>query len=418
MIRKISSILILLTIWIIPLINVNAKTINDMENELAQLQKSYNVAKSKVNMTQAELNKVKANIASTEEEIKNTQNEITKAENDIQKSEKSIEEKKEQINQMLLYLQLSGEEKSFINYLVEADDYTEFIYRYSVVTQLSNYNKKLMNKLTELIETLQNSKTELAKKQEELERKNTELQSQYAIIQVQYKNDQDSGLGLADQIEAKKKEIKVAIKRCDGNKNININSCSGAASVVDGWTYPLKKFYQSSPYAELRESGKHYAVDLSISEGNNVYAVANGEVIYSDLANNNPETKIPICNNNSDSKKNSSLLPSPSYNCHCGGYIIQIRHELLDGSYYVSLYMHLLESYVEVGDVVTKGQVIGLSGGGRQEAEKWTDQCTEGAHLHFSMSYGSNLIEKSNILGNTFNPIKFFPAMTGKGAKY
>ena len=128
--NKISSILILLTIWIIPLINVNAKTISDMDNELAQLQKSYNAAKNKANMTQAELNKVKANISSTEAEIKNTQNEIIKAENDIQESEKSIEEKKEQTNQMLLYLQLAGKDESYLKYLFEADDYTEFIYRY------------------------------------------------------------------------------------------------------------------------------------------------------------------------------------------------------------------------------------------------------------------------------------------------
>ena len=169
--NKISSILILLTIWIIPLINVNAKTISDMDNELAQLQKSYNAAKNKANMTQAELNKVKANISSTEAEIKNTQSEIIKAENDIQESEKSIEEKKEQTNQMLLYLQLAGKDESYLNYLFEADDYTEFIYRYSVVSQLSDYNQKLMDELNTLIEKLQDDKKNMAEKQTQLEQK-------------------------------------------------------------------------------------------------------------------------------------------------------------------------------------------------------------------------------------------------------
>ena len=389
--KRISSILILLTICIMPLINVNAKTINDMENELAQLQKSYNAAKNKANMTQAELNKVKANIASTEAEIKNTQNEMIKAENDIQESEKSIEEKKEQINQMLLYLQLSGEDQSFINYLFEADDYTEFIYRYSVVSQLSDYNKKLMDELTKLIASLQNSKTELAKKQAELEQKSTELQGQYAIIQVQYKSEQSDGATIEDQIEAKKKEIKNATKRCNGNKNININTCSGGAAAVDGWTYPLDYWdSQSSEYGEWRGNVQHFAVDLWFKdekEGNNVYAVAEGEVAW---------TKTSTC----------------------GGNVVQIRHVLSNGSYVISLYMHLLEMYVKQGDTVTKGQVIGLSGGGPRERAKTGDHCTEAAHLHFAMSDGWNLIGLSRDKGNTFDPVRYFPAMSGYYASY
>lgn len=383
--NKISSILILLTIWIIPLINVNAKTISDMDNELAQLQKSYNAAKNKANMTQAELNKVKANISSTEAEIKNTQNEIIKAENDIQESEKSIEEKKEQTNQMLLYLQLAGKDESYLNYLFEADDYTEFIYRYSVVSQLSDYNQKLMDELNTLIEKLQDDKKNMAEKQTQLEQKKSELQSQYAIIQVQYKSDQDDGIDLQEQINQMKKEIKAAETRCGGNRNINVNSCSGAAAAVDGWTYPLKHFYQSSIYAESRGDVRHYAVDLAISEGNNVYAVANGTV--------------------------KSVTTST-----CGGMVIQIAH-YYKGAWYRSLYMHLLTGYVQTGQTVTGGQVIGLSGGGSQEKAKWGDHCTEGAHLHFTMSDGESAILSSKYRGSTFDPVRFFPAMSGYGAK-
>lgn len=381
---KKTTLIIMIMISILPLINVNAKTINDMENELAQLQKSYNAAKNKANMTQAELNKVKASITATEAEIKNTQSEIEQAEKDIISSEASIEEKKEQTNQMLLYLQLAGKDESYINYLFEAGDYTEFIYRYSVVSQLSDYNQKLMNELNALIEKLQNDKKNMAVKQKELEQKKSELQSQYAIIQVQYKNDQDDGMDLQEQINQMQKEIKAATTRCNGNKNININSCSGAAAAVDGWTYPLKHFYQSSIYAESRGSVKHYAVDLAISEGNNVYAVANGTV--------------------------KSVTTST-----CGGMVIQIAH-YYNGSWYRSLYMHLLTGYVQTGQTVTGGQIIGLSGGGTKEMEKWGDHCTEGAHLHFAMSYGESAILSSSISGSTFNPVKFFPAMTGYGA--
>lgn len=384
--KKNKYIIVLVIIFlIVPINNVSAKTIKDMEQELAQLQKSYSDAKNKAALTQAELNKVKTNIASTEKEIVNAQNEIIQAENEIKESEATIEEKKEQTNQMLLYLQLTNKDDSYINYMLEADDYTEFIYRYSIVSQLSDYNQKLMNELNTLIVKLQNDQKIMAEKQVELEKKKSQLQSQYAVIQIQYKSDQDDGIDLQEQINQMKKEIKAAETRCNGNKNININNCSGAAAAVDGWSYPVKHFYQSSIYAESRGSKKHYAVDLALSEGNNVYAVANGTV--------------------------KSVTTSS-----CGGMVIQIAH-YYKGAWYRSLYMHLLTGYVKTGQTVTGGQVIGLSGGGAQEIAKWGDHCTEGAHLHFAMSDGESAILSSSIKGSTFDPIRFFPAMSGYGAR-
>ena len=167
--------------------------------------------------------------------------------------------------------------------------------------------------------------------------------------------------------------------------NQDINNCSGMAA-VDGWTYPLKHFIQTSAYGEARTSnGKtvhHYAVDLGVAEGSAVYAVANGAAAST-----------------------------------CGGMVIQIKHSY-NGSYYVSLYMHLIDSYVKIGSKVTGGQVIGTSGGGPKEIAKWGDRCTEGAHLHFSMATGDSAIRYSSELGSTFNPVRFFPAMQRIGSKY
>lgn len=392
--NRIVKILILFMFIALPVMRTDAKTIKDMDNELKELETSYNEAKNKANLTQAELNKIKSNISSTEAEISNTQNEIAKAEQDIKDSEASIEEKKEQTDQMLLYLQLSGNDDSYMEYLFEADSYTDFIYRYSVVTQLSDYNNKLMEELNNLILKLESDKKNLSSKQVELEQKKKDLQSQYAIIQIQYKSEQDDGMDLQEQIAQKKKEIKAAEARCGGNRNIDVSTCGGAAAAVDGWSYPVSHFWQSSEYAEPRtcynKNGQpytcyHYAVDLALAEGNKVYSVANGEV--------------------------KSVTTST-----CGGMVVQILH-YYNGTYYRSLYMHLLTGYVKTGDVVTGGQVIGLSGGGPQEMAKWGDTCTGGAHLHFAMSYGEGVILSSSIKGSTFDPVRFFPAMAGLGSR-
>ena len=366
---------------------VSATTLRDLYNDLSSLEKSYEAAQNKSNMTQAELSKVKASIASTEAEIKQAQQDIVQAEADIQTSEEEIAKKKEETNQMLLYLQLMNSKgDSMLEYVFNAEDYTDFIYRYSVVTQMSDYNQTLMNELNTLVATLQNKKVELANKQQELGVKKTQLEAKYLIVQAQYKDEHDEGLSIADQISEKKKQIS-HYKSLGCTMDQDVNNCSGMAA-VDGWTYPLKHFYQTSNYAEVRwSSGRkvyHYAVDLGVAEGSNVYAVANGEVISAAAST-------------------------------CGGMVIQIKHNY-NGSYYVSLYMHLIDSYVKIGNKVTGGQVIGTSGGGPKEIAKWGDRCTEGAHLHFSMATGDKMIRYSSELGSTFNPVRFFPAMKRIGS--
>ena len=387
---KVVFIFSLFIVMFVPYMVVDATTLRDLYNDLSSLESSYNAAKEKANMSAQELANVKASISTTEAEIKKAQNDITKAEEEISASEKKIEDKKEETNQLLLTLQLSNTQgNSMLEYIFEASDYTDMIYRYSVVTQMSDYNLGVMDELNKLIDELNTKKANLAKEQENLAKKKEELQAKYLVVQAQYKDANDDSLDVATQISEKKKLIKV-YESMGCLMDQDVKTCNGIAA-VDGWYYPLTHFYQSSNYG-WDENRYHYAVDLAISEGTSVRAVANGEVIYSSVAW-------------------SSAVPGTS----CGGYVIQIKHNY-NGSWYVSLYMHLLTANVSVGDKVTGGQVIGTSGGGPQEIAKWKDRCTGGAHLHFSMANGDSHIGSSSNKGSTFDPVKFFPAMVGIGS--
>lgn len=388
--KKIIKLLIITFTFFIFNNNVKAVTLRDLYNDLNALEKSYNEAKRQSNLTEAEMNRVKANIANTEKEIKQAQEDITKAEEEIVKSEQKIEEKKEETNQMLLYLQvMNSTGNSMLEYVFEAENYTDFIYRYSIITQMTDYNQELMEELETLVAELNTKKTNLASEQKKLEEKKVSLQSQYLIVQAKHEEQQEDSQDIATLISDQKKLIK-RYEDLGCSMDQDINRCNGVTA-VDGWTYPLKRFWQSSNYG-WDENRYHYAVDLAVSEGNKVYAVANGEVISSGVY---------------WSKYN------PGYSC--GGYVIQVRHNY-NGSYYVSLYMHLLEGYVSVGDAVTGGQVIGTSGGGSKANSKWKDTCSGGAHLHFAMSYGRSTIGSSSTKGSTFDPVKFFPAMKGIGS--
>ena len=400
--KKVTKIIILIFCLFIFNNKVNATTLQDLYDELAVLEKSYKDAQAQKTLTEAEMNRVKASIANTEYEIKQAQNDIVEAQKDIEQSEKDIEAKKEETNQLLLYLQvMNSTGNSMLEYVMDADDYTDFIYRYSVITQMSDYNNEVIEDLNNLISTLNSKKQQLSIKQRELSKKKNDLQSQYAIIYTQYKEEHADGLDLKDQIEEQKATIrryeKLGCKRKD-----NINSCNGAQA-VDGWVYPLDRFYQSSSYAEVRGNVRHYAVDLAVGEGTAVRAAANGEVLSAGLT-----SSVSSC---------YSPYTGKSYtNCHCGGYVIKILHNY-KGTTYLSLYMHMLSSNVRPGDKVSGGQVIGTSGGGWQSIEKHHDHCSRGAHLHFAMAYG-NYIGYSSQKGNTFDPVVFFPAMKGEGTYY
>ena len=397
--KKSISYLFVLFLLILPIYNVKATTLNDLYAEVNSLEKSYNASKQRANMSKAELANVKASITNTENEVKRVQNEIVKAENDIKANEKKIMEKKDETNQMLLYLQLSsGQGDSMLEYVFEADNYTDFIYRYSVVSQMSEYNTKLMDELNALIKQITDQKATLAKKQESLNVKRKELQEKYAIVQVQVKKENDSGLSIAEQISEKRKLIKY-YEKIGCSKSQEVTSCviaynrrqsaarssssssarfsGGATKLASGWVYPLSSFVVSSLYGERRGSVRHYAVDLATPEGSSVYAVKDGVVL-------------------------SARVPSSG----CGGMIVQISH-----GNYTSLYMHLIDSYVSMGSYVKAGQVIGISGGGSREVAKWGDGCTGGAHLHFSMANGGGMIGYSSEAGSTFNPGRIFPRM-------
>ena len=133
------KIIILLALLLIP-INVNAKTLQDLYNELADLKASYNEALNNKNLTQQEINNLNSEITSIYTKINNTQQEIVKAEKTIVENEQTIENKKQESNELLKYLQISNGENTYLEYLFSSEDYTDFIYRYSIIQQFTQYN--------------------------------------------------------------------------------------------------------------------------------------------------------------------------------------------------------------------------------------------------------------------------------------
>ena len=156
--KKILFIFIIITMVFIPSYKVEAKTLGQLKNELAALEKKYSDNQNKKELNANEIKVVNNEIASIISSISKIKSDIKKSENDIISSQKQIEEKSKETDELLKFLQVSNGENVYLEYLFEADSYTDFIYRYSVVSQLTEYNSNLMESLKKLVKELEDSK--------------------------------------------------------------------------------------------------------------------------------------------------------------------------------------------------------------------------------------------------------------------
>ncbi len=111
-----------------------------------------------------------------------------------------------------------------------------------------------------------------------------------------------------------------------------------------------------------RPNRKHKGIDIPVPSGSNIIAPADGTVVNAENLDKNA----------------------------CGGFI-KIKHEQ-DGASFYTKYCHMKVIKVNKGDKVKTGQVIGLSGGGKNDPHRGS---STGPHLHF---------EIVDIAGNAYNP--------------
>lgn len=393
--KKIILLFFIVLMLIFPSYKVNAKTLGQLKSELSTMEKKYNENKNKKNLTTSQINSLKSEINTLYANIESIKKDIQSTENEIQTNQKEIEAKSAETDELLKFLQVTSGENVYLEYIFEADSYTDFIYRYSVVSQLTEYNENLMNELKELNKKLDTKKKELADKRTSLESKSSEMSAKMGVLQNNLASFKEEGTTIEQDITALKANIKkYQDKGCKDNEDIMTcgikKQSSGTVTVnATGWNYPLTwgcvtSEYTSGIRTDWSGGGRHLGIDLDcVSEGTTVYAAATGVV--------------------------ARVVRYSS----CGGNMVYVHHNV-NGVPYTSVYMHLLRISVGEDQVVTPSTKIGEVGGGSTASY---DGCTGGTHLHFGLAYGHNAYNFNN---NAFNPrnIYNFPALYYNGGGY
>ncbi len=166
------------------------------------------------------------------------------------------------------------------------------------------------------------------------------------------------GYNFLDNKSIKKIDKKINSKVLSNSSTVTYNN-SGLVTLSQYKTiYPLSiKGRKTSPFGP-RNRKHHNGIDIGIPDGTGVNAVADGEVVRSDMSNRK------------------------GY----GNFII-IKHSV-DGETFYSAYAHLTKRLVDVSDNVKQGQKIAESGGG--QGERLGAGNSRGPHLHFEIRKSEN----------------------------
>ena len=343
--------------------NVDAKTLGDLQNELNNKKKELDENKAKKKLTQSEMTAINNNIKTIQNNINQIQVDTTKLSDEINELNDEIFKKQEEIKDIISYFQISSGESAYLEYVMGASDFTDFIYRSAVTEQMTKYNDELIDSYNATIKANEDKKIELANKEIELKKQQASMKQEYAKLGEQLSSIGDEEIIITDEVKSLQELVQIYVNRgCKTNEDI---STCGSKTLPVGTTFyrQLNSGYITSWFggrdcSDPRVSCGHYGLDASTSTNRYntpVYAIGTG------------------------------MVASLTIKSSCGGNMVWVHHKLSNGRTYTSVYMHLSQINVYKGQTVTKDTVVGIMGGG--STTPW-DYCTTGPHSHLGIATG------------------------------
>ncbi len=393
------------------------------KKKLEQLQEQSRVIDEKILLLEEEMAPLQKKIAELtkqinefESRIRDLQREITGVERQMVEQNKKIDETQELLKKRLRASYMAGE-TSELEIFLSATDFSDFIERTELLRQVAKHDTAVINSLEEQVEELNKMVKDLSEKKTEIDEKKAvvvedraEYQAEKAVLDVkmgeletsQRRNEanikkqneiistysQDSAYyqQLMAQAEKEKADIsawldkEIANDGSTGDGVVNNGDVNHKFRVSSkGLISPIQEptVYYSATFAQHSSRGTA-SVDLCgpanrvingktyyTTKGAKFYAVASGTVIKS------------------------------SYIASSNGHYIVIDH----GNGLTSLGCHLDARYVNVGDYVKQGQVIGIVGNtGNCWPRPTAANPVAGSHLHFEMRLNGNRVNPEHYL--------------------
>ena len=375
-------------------------TVSDEKNKLSDLQNQKQQAQDENNKLQksksdAQEYKKLTNLATemykTNQKLSKTEGKISKTQKELDNAQVSINEQYEDMKLRIKYMYENGDTQ-MIDLIFNSKSITDFLNKAEYITELSQYDRDMLNKMKKTKEKIASAKSTLVTEKKNLQTiqaqqksDQTKLTNLSASKQQELKNYEDliaHNEATSDELEAEisaqekrvasaeeksknqaaaeqarreaaaKKQQAASSNSSTSNTSSNTESNttdtsnsgnSGSSGTVSGggFTWPLPGHTTISSGYGYRGSEFHKGIDIPASAGTTIVAAGSGTVEWA------------------------------NYSTTAGNWI-GINH----GNGVYSVYMHMSALLVSAGTKVSAGQSIGLVG---------NTGASQGNHLHFAV---------------------------------
>ena len=382
-------------------------TINETNGQIEVLQKEQQEVNNEINRIDLAIGDTTTKISEKNAQIAELNTEIEKLNREIEELIKRIKERNEVLKERAVSYQESGGMVSYLDVLVGAQSFSDFIDRVGAVAVILEADQSILKEQNADKEALEQKQTkvkndlaEVEKMRQELETLKANLDSQKVeknklmaslekkeavasekVMSLEEQNDilsgQDAAIQKAIELEQQRQaelkrqqeEAAAAAARAAASSNSAGETTQSEVSTVPvsggSFTRPAAGAVTSGfGYRSFNGGGFHYGVDIAKSGSVPIVAAADGVV-------------------------------NRSYNSSSYGNTVMISHSI-NGQTYTTLYAHLSSRTVGNMQVVSKGQVIGYMGNTGDSF---------GQHLHFELHRGAWNAAKSNAI----NPAGMVP---------
>ena len=395
------------------IVMVHAASSSEIKSKLADL-------RAKQAEIQKQSDELEKSIAENKDQTKTLVSQKAEIDQEMEMSRQKIENLNEQIQQLNLLIAekqteleasvakeealqkqykarlRSMEETGSVSYwsiLFKASSFSDLLDRVDMIREIAESDQLMLKQLsaaTQAVETeradleqqkqdLQQTETDLAAEQAELETKRAEADKLITQMQVEYASLSDEFLAAEADEAAVREQIKktetdyfnalakeqaaaaaaaAAANKASNSNNSSASSSGGASS--GGFAFPLAYStgvtcaYGPRVHPINGNKSFHYGVDLAAGMNTEIYATKSGTVTGATYGEAN-------------------------------GYYVTINH----GDGYSSIYAHMTNYVVSVGDSVKQGQLIGYVG---------TTGWSTGPHLHFEILYNGSNVNPMNYI--------------------
>jgi len=357
--------------------------VSTIEDEIEKKQREERNLNNQISILDNEIKKTVTQIEETELKIDTTKQEITQKAGEIEQKEAEIAKQKKVLAEFLRIMH-QQDQKSTVELLFTHDSFSEYLDEVQYVETLENRGQETLEVIKQLKQDLAWQKQVLEAKQDSLEGLAKKLDRSRGNLD-QEKESKKEILSETQAQEDKYQDLLEKARREQENINVEIRSleqeirrqlASRKKDTDSQWqeitgdgtlAWPVNPYkgisaYFMDPSYYSYFGVNHYAVDIPTPQGTPMYAPADGYVVrYRDAG-------------------------------YGYSYIM-----LLHAGELSTVYGHTSASFVSAGQYVSKGEVIGLSGG--TPGTKGAGLMTTGAHLHLEV----------RVNGVPVDPMRYLP---------